>query len=273
MTVIGPLTLDHPLADGVPPNWASAWGDDEFGPWIEIRVGQAKQRLRWIPPGTFLMGAQSSEGVARENERPQHPVTMTKGFWLFDTPCTQALWEAVTGENPSRFKGADRPVEQVSWIDCQQFIESIGSIVPELQLILPTEAEWEYCCRAGSSESTHSQVLAVNDPETAPWLDDIAWYSKNSGEETHNVAEKEPNEWGLYDMLGNVWEWCRDDYLRTYTSSAAADPLHDESSALRVIRGGSWGSPARLVRAAYRGGILPGLRDDDLGFRCSSSGR
>ncbi|MFM7867621.1 MAG: formylglycine-generating enzyme family protein, partial [Planctomycetaceae bacterium] len=148
MPALGPATFQHPLADGIPPAWASAWGEDDYGPWVEIHVADARQSLRWIPPGTFLMGSPDSENGRASDEGPQQPVTVSHGFWLFDTPCTQALWQAVTGQNPSHFRGAQQPVESVSWEDCQRFIESLNNSLPDLQLALPTEAEWEYACRA-----------------------------------------------------------------------------------------------------------------------------
>ncbi|MFT5327361.1 MAG: sulfatase activating formylglycine-generating enzyme [Planctomycetaceae bacterium] len=275
MPTLGPSTLDHPLANGIPPNWAAAWGDDDFGPWVEIHVGDAKQSLRWIPPGTFLMGSLEIppewEGYS---ETPQQTTTISRGFWLFDTPCTQALWEVVMGENPSRFKGPSRPVENVSWHDCQQFVEALNSQLPDLQLALPTEAEWEYACRAGTDTSTYAGDLTIDKNGHADGLEQVAWYTANSENETHDVAELQPNEWGLYDTLGNVWEWCSDNVGRQYTSDAVSNPIcvTDDTSALRVIRGGGWGLSALLVRAAYRFGLHPDVRDDSLGFRCSSSG-
>lgn len=117
-----PLFSPHPLSTGCPPPWASAWGQDQYGPWAVLCVGEVEQRLRWIPPGRFWMGSPDEDREAFANEQPQHEVQLTQGFWLFDTPCTQALWQAVMGENPSRFKEKEwqeRPVERVSWEDCQ----------------------------------------------------------------------------------------------------------------------------------------------------------
>lgn len=274
MPSLGTSTHNHPLAEGIPPAWASAWGEDDDGPWVEIHVGEARQSLRWIPSGSFLMGSTDSEGEVLQTECPQHLVTISRGFWLFDTPCTQALWEAVMGENPSHFEGALRPVECVNWYDCQRFIETLNASLPKLQLVLPTEAEWEYACRGTQQTPTYIGDKTFDGSGHAKGLGGIAWYAANSDSGTHPVGELQPNEFGLYDMLGNVWEWCRDNWLREYSEDGVTDPVHqtDDASAFRVIRGGGWGGSAQDVRSAVRGGALPGGRDSGLGFRCSSSG-
>jgi len=251
--------------DGTAPEWADRWGRDDFGPWVEFVVGAARQRMRWIPPGEFLMGSAEKPAFELIAETPQQPVTISRGFWLFDTPCTQELWEAVTGEKPSHFQGDQRPVERVSWEDCQKFNLRLSERCPGLILTLPTEAQWEYACRAGTQTATYAGDGA---------LDEIAWYDRNSASQTHPVGKLRPNGFGLHDMLGNVWEWCRDHLGRQYTQERIKDPLHElgESSADRVFRGGSWGSPAQYVRAACRSGLPPGRLGRILGFRCSSSG-
>jgi formylglycine-generating enzyme required for sulfatase activity len=245
---------------GEPPAWAQHWGWDTFGPWVTFRVGAVEQRLRWIPPGRFWMGSPEDEEGRYDNEGPRHEVHLTRGFWLFDTPCTQALWSAVMGTNPSQFQGEACPIERVSWEDCQTFIAALNAQLPGLDLRLPTEAQWEYACRAGT--------------DTARYHDDvntIAWYGANSHGETHEVGQKSPNAWGLYDMLGNVEAWC-DDGLRDYEQGTVSDPRGPTGAAVdRVIRGGSWISPAQVVRAAYRRWYAPGYRRGYLGFRCSSS--
>jgi formylglycine-generating enzyme required for sulfatase activity len=205
------------------------------------------------------MGSPEDEEGRWADERPRHPVRIGSGFWMFDTPCTQALWEAVMveGANPSHFKGADRPVEQVSWDDCRGFLERLNGRLEGLHLGLPSEAQWEYACRAGTASARYHEDL-----------DEIAWYGGNSGGETHAVRGKLPNAWGLYDMLGNVWEWCADawteDYSRGSEKGAAAP-----ASAHRVIRGGSWGFAPQFVRAAYRSHVEPSNRLLILGFRCA----
>ncbi len=258
-----PLFSPHPLSTGCPPPWASAWGQDRYGPWAALCVGEVEQRLRWIPPGRFWMGSLGSERGRDEDEGPQHEVQISQGFWLFDAPCTQALWQAVMGENPSRFQKGDwqeRPVEQVSWEDCQQFIARLNAQLPELASALPSEAEWEYACRAGTTTARYAEKL-----------DAIAWYDRNSKGETHPVKLKQPNAWGLYDMLGNVDEWCYDG-RRAYTAASVVDPLGPTTAgAHRVIRGGDWFWFAQDVRSAYRYADSPGYRYGNLGFRCASS--
>ncbi|MFD1624846.1 formylglycine-generating enzyme family protein [Azospirillum griseum] len=174
------------------PAWADALGRDRFGLWTEIVVepeggGESvTQRLRWIPPGRFLMGSPEDEPEHYEDEGPQHLVTISRGYWLFDTPCTQALWQAVMGENPSRFQSpdlttTDRPVETVSWNDAQEFLGRINERIPGLDLTLPTEAQWEHACRAGATTALHSGDIAILGENNAPALDPIAWYGGNSG--------------------------------------------------------------------------------------------
>ena len=204
------------------------------------------------------MGSPPDEEGRYSDEGPQHEVTIAEGFWMFDIPCTQALWQAVMGENPSHFKVADRPVESVSWEQCQEFLTALNSRLDGVQLSLPSEAQWEYACRAGTETARYSENL-----------DAIAWYHENSGNETHPVARKKANPWGLYDMLGNVWEWCKDVWMVDYTEKSRAAAAAESASARRVIRGGSWFYDAQYVRAAYRSPDGPSLRFNDLGFRCA----
>ena len=138
-------------AGGVRPEWAADWERDPFGAWAAFQVGGVTQKLRWIPPGKFLVGSPDHEEGRWDDEGPQHEVAIESGFWMFETPCTQALWEAVMGQNPSRFRGPTRPVEQVSWEDVEDFLTRIAAMVLGLRLGLPTEEQWEYACRAGSA--------------------------------------------------------------------------------------------------------------------------
>ena len=210
-----------------------------------VTVNGVEFAFRWCPAGTFTMGAPTSEeGLYNET---QHEVTLTKGFWMLETEVTQKQWKAVMGTNPSFFKGDDLPVESVSWNDCQEFCEKTG-------LQLPTEAQWEYACRAGTTDA-----YAGN-------LDEMAWYYSNSGNKTHPVGTKKPNAWGLYDMHGNVWEWCQDWY-GDYPSGSVTDPTGPSSGYSRVVRGGSWDNDARICRSALRDGVVPGDRGNYLGFR------
>jgi len=224
-------------------------------------------------------------------EGPRHLLTIEPGFWMFDTPCTQALWEAVMGGNPSRFVDPKRPVEQVSWDEASEFLQKINAHIPGLELVLPAEAQWEYACRAGTETATYAGPMEILGDNNAPILDGIAWYGGNSGvgfelengydssgwsekqydhsrAGTHPVAQKLPNAWGLYDMLGNVWEWCADD-LRSYGSDAASDPVGSLDSAQRALRGGSWDYLARRVRAADRDAFVRDYRVYYVGFRCA----
>jgi formylglycine-generating enzyme required for sulfatase activity len=228
-----------------------------YGPWCSLRVGDAVQRLRWIPPGTFWMGSPEDEEGRSDAEGPRHLVTIEPGFWIFDTPCTQALWEAVMGENPSRFKGLDLPVERVSWDRSQAFLKALNSRIEGMQLSLPSEAQWEYSCRAGTDTPRYREDL-----------DQIAWYGENSQDETHAVGQKSPNNWGLYDILGSVWEWCQDFWMNDYSEESRGEAI-DSISAHRVIRGGSWDFPPHYVRAAYRFHYEPSNRHGVLGFRCA----
>lgn len=226
------------------------------------------QRMRWIPPGRFMMGSPESEPGRFTDEGPQHEATVDEGFWLFDTPCRQELWTAVTGDNPSHFKGPKRPVENVSWRDTLDFTTKLSNLVRGLPLQLPSETQWEYACRAGSEAATYAGGFDPDDSETQDELQRIAWYSANAGGTTHDVGELRPNVWGLFDMLGNVLEWSQDTWCDRYDRERQA---YDES-ADRVIRGGGWDDSARYVRAASGDGYHPGYRVNRLGFRCSSSG-
>ena len=227
------------------------------------------QRLRWIEPGVFLMGSPESEAGRYENEGPQHEVTISHGFWLFDTPCTQALWETVMdGENPSSFKSPDRPVERVSWDDVQQFLKRINALVPGLELVLPTEAQWEYACRAGTT--TPFSFGGNITPEQVNYNGNYPYSDGERGvyrQKTVPVASLPANPWGLYEMHGNVWEWCADGH-RTYTADGVTDPV-GLAGLYRVLRGGAWYDDARLVRCAYRFALDPGSRDFSFGFRCA----
>jgi formylglycine-generating enzyme required for sulfatase activity len=282
----------HPLVSGNPPAWASEWGHDECGVFVGFTLGKATQRLRWIPPGRFLMGSPEEEPGRWNGEGPQHTVYISKGFWLFDTPCTQALWETVMDGNPSRFKSPRRPVEQVSWNDIQTFLQRINAKIPGLALVLPTEAQWEHACRAGTGTALYSGPIEIMGENNAPALDPIAWYGGNSGvrydiEEgsdssgwkemqypnpksgTREVGNKRPNPWGLHDMLGNVWEWCEDG-LRAYNGEMQVDPVGPmDAGAARVGRGGSWYNYAGYCRSASRSNDRPDGQSNSIGFRCA----
>ena len=223
------------------------------------------QTFSLIPAGTFTMGSPPDE-PGRYGDETQHQVTLTQPFYMQTTEVTQAQWETVMGSNPSYFSGCPTcPVEGVSWNDVQEFIIKMN-VRGEGTYSLPTEAQWEYAARAGSTTAFYNggiTALTWGDPN----LDAIGWYCYNSSSMTHPVAQKIPNAWGLYDMSGNVGEWCSDWY-GIYSSSAVTDPTGPSSGSSRVIRGGSWYEYARECRSAYRGEYYsPDSSRSWIGFR------
>ena len=262
----------HPLHNGIPADWAVEWGQDPRGVFIGFGVGEVVQRLRWIPPGKFMMGSPRAEAGHFINEEPQHQVELSQGYWLADTPCTQELWQAVMGESPISFVDPKRPVERVSWEDCQRFLSRLNQLVPGLSARLPSEAEWEYACRAGTTAATWVGDLDLHEgvSDDAPILDPVAWYRINSTGETKPVRLKAVNPWGLFDMLGNVSEWCEDWYAN-YDAAAIVDPTGPTVGSNRVLRGGAWCNGPQLLRAAVRSGSSPGIRVFDAGFRLARS--
>jgi formylglycine-generating enzyme required for sulfatase activity len=261
--------LDAAAPPEFPPTWAVALGHDHFGLWAELAVQGEKQRLRWIPPGEFLMGSPQDEPERFKNEGPRHRVMLTEGYWFADTACTQALWQAVMGDNPSRFQeDQGNPVENVSWDEVQGFLQRLGELAG-VEAGLPTEAQWEYACRAGTETAFWwGEEL---DTKKANYHGNYPYAKGNKGEyREHTVPVKSfrPNPWGLWQMHGNVWEWCRDG-RRDYgaTVAVAVDPEGPKEGEDRALRGGSWFSLGWYLRAAYRYGRRPGLRDDSFGFR------
>ena len=213
-----------------------------------------------IPAGSFIMGSNDGES----DEKPVHTVNI-KSFYMMTTEVTQAQWQSVMGKNPSKLKGDYFPVENVSWNDCQDFIQKLNQLKPGKDYRLPTEAEWEYACRAGTSTKFYS---GNSDSD----LERIGWKNGNSGNKTHPVGQKVPNAWGLYDMHGNVWEWCEDWYHDSYNGSPTnGSAWLSPSGQYRVLRGGSWHSNAQLCRSSDRGGVDPDYRDCNVGFRLSFS--
>ena len=261
--------------DTFPPPFADAWGDDRYGLWAEFVIvtghGSATQRMRWIEPGTFLMGSSDHEPGRFSDEVPQHLVTLTRGFWLADTACTQALWQAVMGSNPSRFKDDPQcPVERVSWNDVQKFLRALEGLLPGIEACLPSEAQWEYACRAGTT--TPFSFGAQITPAQVNYNGNHPYAGGKKGEyreRTVPVKSLPANDWGLYEMHGNVWEWCADD-LRAYDEAPQQDPEGPAGSAHRAVRGGSWFLVAWYARSACRSAHVPGLAGDILvilGFR------
>ncbi len=211
-----------------------------------------------VEAGSFDMGATSEMENPNEDEKPVHRVTLTNNYYVGKYEVTQALWQAVMGSNPSSFKGYDLPVETVSWDDCQDFISKLNAMTGK-RFRLPTEAEWEYAARGGK-KSRGYQYSGSNT------LDDVAWYYGNSGNKTHVVGTKHPNELGIYDMTGNVIEWCQDWY-GSYSSSPQTNPIGAVSGSFRVYRGGGWFYSAGCCRSSSRDYRSPGGRGNYLGLR------
>ena len=236
--------------------------DGKFSPstlTLDLGKGVTMKLVR-IRPGKFMMGSPDSEKGRKDDEGPQHEVTISKAFYLGVTEVTQAQYEAVMGKNPSHFKGAANPVENVSWNGAVLFCRKLSAKTGKA-FRLPTEAEWEYACRAGSKTR-----FSFGDSESA--LGDYAWHQGNCGGKTQPVAQKKPNAWGLYDMLGNVWNLCADWY-GSYPSGASTDPQGATSGDRRVIRGGCYGDGAGFVRCAARTRRGPAERLNCDGFRCA----
>jgi len=220
-----------------------------------------------IAPGEFMMGCVEDDPQCDDEEKPAHRVRITKPFELGKYEVTQAQWQAVMGTNPSRYKGELRPVESVSWIDIQEFLNRMNAKNDGYKYRLPTEAEWEYAARAGTTT-----------PLDPLKIEELAWYEKNSTNQTHPVGQKKPNAWGLYDMHGNVWEWVQD-WFANYTASAAVDPAGPATGQpvsngraevqVRIAKGGSWYSGPFSLRISNRGIAIPTDRINLQGFRCA----
>jgi formylglycine-generating enzyme required for sulfatase activity len=217
-------------------------------------------------PASFLMG---STDKAFPDEAPQHDVTLKSPFALAKYEVTQQLYEAVAGKNPSKWKGPRNSVEMVNWKEANAFCDKITQELRERKLLaadevirLPTEAEWEYACRAGSK-------TAYSFGDKAEDLRDHAWFKENSKGEDPPVGKKKPNAWGLYDMHGYIWEWCQDSWHPSYAKAPADGRAWEEQDAKeRVVRGGSWADPAEELRSAYRKRLAADHRSDAVGFRC-----
>lgn len=252
-----------------PSDWASSWGFDKYGLWqtIEVPAGESggnygtdnkkvRHKMRFIPRGTFLMGSPEDE-EERYGDETQHEVTISAGFWLGETTVTQQFWMAVTGEGPSKFKteGDEQlPVENVSWDNCQKFCHKLSDIL-NVEFTLPTEAQWEYACRAGTT-TAFNVGESLNKEHTN--------FDRNI-RKTADVHKFPPNDWGLKQMHGNLWEWCLDD-VRHYWSQPVTDPV-GALQARAVLRGGSWPSDARFCRSAYRNYLRRDDRGSHIGLR------
>jgi formylglycine-generating enzyme required for sulfatase activity len=233
---------------------------------LTITVKGVSFKMIRVQGGTFTMGATSEQSSdAYDDEKPAHKVTLST-YYIGETEVTQELWNAVMGSNPSYFKGSTRPVEQVSWEDCQEFIRRLNQLTGK-KFRLPTEAEWEFAARGGTKSAGY-KYSGSND------LNSVAWYWDNAGTKgesspdygTHVVKTKKPNELGIYDMSGNVWEWCSDWY-GDYTDAAQTNPQGVSTGSYRVFRGGSWGYFSWCCRSSYRYTRSPGIRYGYLGLR------
>ena len=222
---------------------------------IPVKDGISIDMVR-VEAGTFTMGATAEMKNPDVDEKPTHRVTLINDYYIGKYEVTQALWQTVMGNNPSYFKGDNLPVEQVSWKDCKKFLSKLNRITGKM-FRLPTEAEWEYAARGGNKSRGYQYSGSNN-------LSDVAWYDDNSGNKTHAVGTKQPNELGIYDMSGNVLEWCQDRYGK-YNSSSQINPTGVNSGSNRVFRGGR--GNARSCRSSFRFGITPRFRNKYLGLR------
>ena len=233
-------------------------GTSSYTPNIrEFTVNGVSFQMVEVRGGTFTMGATSEQGDANDDEKPTHEVTLSD-YYIGKTEVTQALWEAVMGNNPSYFQGKSLPVENISWNDCKTFIVKLNALTGKT-FRMPTEAEWEYAARGGSKSRGYKYSGSGN-------IDEVAWHKDNSEEKTHEVGTKRPNELGLYDMSGNVWEWCNDWY-GDYSSASQTNPKGPDSGANRIGRGGGWWYYARGCRCSIRGDFRPDYRNEFLGLR------
>ncbi len=252
------------------PDWSAAWGIDALdngGPWVDLVIGGVTQRLRFIRPGAFTMGSPPDEPGRRADETP-HEVSFSHPVWIADTPVTQALWNAVKtqggimdklssavrGRHKSRFVGDDLPVELVSWTECADFCARLSRAIPGVKARLPTESEWEFACRAGAPGAHAGDSLGA-----------LGWFTGNAFGTSHPVKRKKPNAWGLYDCLGNVWEWCEDCYA-DYPAIALRNPVQ-RHGIYRVCRGGSYVDDADNCRAARRSPLTADISRPFIGMR------
>lgn len=220
--------------------------------------GGATMEFVLIPAGSFVMGNNQGDN----NERPAHKVTITKPFYLGKYEVTQQQWQAVMTNNPAHYRGPNKPVETVTWFDCGRFFNVLSKRAPDRKLRLPTEAEWEYACRAG----TTTEYFFGDDPKS---LADYTWFTGNAKGDsgTQPVGQKKPNPWGLHDMYGNVWEWCSDWYQQRYDPGEQTDPAGPPTGAERVLRGGAWNFGPRSCRSSARSKYSAGAEILVFGFR------
>ena len=264
----------------VKPAWASALGQDSYGTWVDLQVSGQTQRFRWIQPGTFTMGSPPAEKDAAIEGRGKpeqvtsevpHQVSVTQGFWLADSECSQAFWKAITGSNPSQFtESPENPVEKVSWDECQGFVAKLNERVPGAAFRLPSEAQWEYACRAGTTTAFFFGA-AINS-EQVNFQGSISFAGSKSGvsrRKTMQVRELPANAWGLHHIHGNVWEWCNDRFA-ILPKGAEIDPTGPASGTHRVRKGGGFTSRPAMCRSAARERWASDFRYEDMGFRLAA---
>ena len=244
-------------SDSASSSLSSVNNSSASGSVVPITVNGVTFNMIKVDGGTFTMGATSEQENPDSDEKPAHQVTLST-YYIGETEVTQALWKAVMGSNPSYFKGDNLPVENVSWNDCQDFVRKLNNLTGK-RFRLPTEAEWEFAARGGN-KSRHTQYSGSSN------IYEVAWYNGNSGSKTHPVKQKKANELGIYDMSGNVWEWCQDWYDK-YSSNDQTNPTGPLSGTGRVFRGGSWLDNARNCRSADRLYCPPYGRNYFLGLR------
>ncbi|WP_337437814.1 formylglycine-generating enzyme family protein [Prevotella sp.] len=247
-------TVSQPIVAQQPVMQTPVTNSDNIS--ILVKDGISIDMVR-VEAGTFTMGATPEMESPFDWEKPTHQVTLTNDYYIGKYEVIQALWQAVMGKNPSKFKGDNLPVEQVSWDDCQEFISKLNKMTGK-KFRLPTEAEWEYAARGGNKSRGYQYSGSNN-------LSDVAWYEDNSGKKTHAVGSKQSNELGIYDMSGNVSEWCQDRW-GYYSSSSQTNPIGANSESLRVRRGGYWGDYAGC-RSSCRFSTALGRRFMTLGLR------
>ena len=280
MSSATPLLIEPQMLPAAAPDWADEFGEDEYGVYCRFRISDVWFVMRWIPPGEFTMGSPKNENGRVSDEGPQHRVVISQGFWLGETPVTQQQWRAVVQAakaselpaRPSHFKDKPQhPVESVNWHQSVQFCQQVQAVLQSAQQFrLPTEAEWEYACRAGTSGAFHDGSACTDPFGRDPALERLGWFDGNSNRSSQPVRQKKPNGWGLFDMHGNVWEWCRD-APRQYSSEPQVDPVGSETSgASRVLRGGCWDDLAGDCRAAFRNTNDPGDVWGYAGLRLSA---
>ena len=242
----------------------------------EIRIilpDNVKLEMVKIPAGSFTMGSSTGDILKIPQETP-HRVTLTRDYWMGKYEVTQAQWKAVMGNNPSRFEGDNRPVTRISWNDAKKFCNKLNKKYADklpagCKFDLPTEAQWEYACRAGTTTALNNGTNLTSMTGTCSNLNEVGWYGKNRKSMMHPVGQKRPNNWGLYDMHGNVWEWCRDWYADypNYPNGRVTDPVGPSSGSSRVVRGGSCYDIAAICRSSFRLYWEPEFRSYNIGFR------